>query len=79
MRAFTNNLFIFWSLANFLCCYTILDSICFEKFVKTITLHLSKDKNIFLGTFRKIFLMLYFTLRIENSKLCVYEMSVASV
>ena len=76
MRAFTNNLFIFSSLVNVLCFYTILDRICFEKFVKTITLHLTRDKSTFLRTFRKTFLILWLTLRIEKGKLSVYEMSV---
>ena len=36
--------------------------ICSENFEKTVTLHLSKDINIFLRTFRKIFLLLWFIL-----------------
>ena len=47
-----------------------LGYIFFEKFMKT-TLHLSKDKNIFLQTFGKIFLILCFTLCMEESKLPV--------
>ena len=73
VRAFTNKFFIFWSLANILYSYTILDRISFEKFVKTIKLHLSKDKHISLGTFRKIFLILCFTLVIDKSKLFLYR------
>ena len=42
MRDFTNNLFIFWSSAN-----EKISKKCFKKFVKTITLNLSKHKYVF--------------------------------
>ena len=53
-----------------------MDRICFEKFEKTVTLHLSKDKKHLFKNIQENFLILWFTLRIEKSKLSLYEMSV---
>ena len=44
----------------------------FEKFEKTITPHLSKDKNFILKTLRKIFLILWFTFSIGKKVSYLY-------
>lgn len=61
---------LFQSLANFLCFFTILERICFAKFVNTIKIFLSNNKNIFLRTFWKISLIILSVLH----KFSVYEM-----
>ena len=64
--------YILSSVKSPLCFYTILNRICLEKFEQTITLHLSKDKKIFLRTFRRMFFILWYTLRIEKKVSYLY-------
>ena len=53
------------------CFYIIPDRICFAKFMKTMT----NSKNIFLRTFRKSFLILWFALRIEQHMKCWFYLA----
>ena len=67
MRAFTNNLFICYSIA-----IMSHDRNWSENFEKTKTLHLSKVKNIFLKISKKISSILWFTFRIERKVSYLY-------